>query len=119
MRSTHSESDLPEHSFTEPQRRTLRIVNETTPLSDLVRSGATLPLRSPRTYWEPEKPLPVRPELRLCASRRLTCQSISESINESEYSPVIESYEEAQVSRAQSITLPERVAEHSTSVSNS
>jgi hypothetical protein len=116
MSSTHSESDLPEHSFTEPQRRTLRIVNETTPLSDLVRSEATLPLRNLRTFWKNEEPLPVSPELRLCASRRLTCQSISESINESEYSLVIESYEEAQVSRAQSITIPERVVEHSTSV---
>lgn len=116
MSSTHSESDLPEHSFTELQRRPLRIVNETSPLSDLVRSEATLPLRDPRTFWKNEKPLPVSPELRLCASRRLTCQSISESINESEYSPVIESYEEAHVSRAQSITLPESVLEHSISV---
>ena len=121
MSSTHSEPELPEYPFTEPQRRYLRIINETTPLSDIVRNQPSLPSLPPprqikRRYLN--SPLPVSPVLRLCADRCLTFQSISESVDESAYSAVTDEFEEAHVARAQSIEIPERVTEHSPAVSN-
>ena len=125
MSSTHSEPELPEYPFTEPQRRYLRIINETTPLSDIVRNQPSLPSLPPlrqirRRYLNSylNSSLPVSPVLRLCADRCLTFQSISESVDESAYSAVTDEFEEAHVARAQSIEIPERVTEHSAAVSN-
>jgi hypothetical protein len=49
--SINSESDLPEHPFTEEQRRYLRIVNATTPLSDTIRTQALRPSRPPKRHY--------------------------------------------------------------------
>ncbi|KAG9555987.1 hypothetical protein KCU71_g8758, partial [Aureobasidium melanogenum] len=92
--SINSESDLPEHPFTEEERRYLRIVNATTPLSDTIRAQALRPSRPPKRHY----------------LSRLT--SISESISESHYSGVTDYFEEARVSRSQSITLPDPVQDY-------
>ncbi|KAH0383952.1 hypothetical protein KCU92_g4853, partial [Aureobasidium melanogenum] len=92
--SINSESDLPEHPFTEEQRRYLRIVNATTPLSDTIRTQALRPSRPPKRHY----------------LSRLT--SISESISESQYSGVTDYFEEARVSRSQSITLPDPIQDY-------
>ncbi|KAH0022874.1 hypothetical protein KCU78_g5617, partial [Aureobasidium melanogenum] len=92
--SINSESDLPEHPFTEEQRRYLRIVNATTPLSDIIRAQALRPSRPPKRHY----------------LSRLT--SISESISESQYSGVTDYFEEARVSRSQSITLPDPIQDY-------
>ncbi|KAG9671397.1 hypothetical protein KCU99_g5767, partial [Aureobasidium melanogenum] len=92
--SINSESDLPEHPFTEEQRRYLRIVNATTPLSDTIRAQALRPSRPPKRHY----------------LSRLT--SISESISESQYSGVTDYFEEARVSRSQSITLPDPIQDY-------
>ncbi|KAK6007862.1 hypothetical protein QM012_004676 [Aureobasidium pullulans] len=92
--SIDSEVDLPEYPFTESQRRYLRIVNETTPLSDIIRAQAVRPQRPPKRHY----------------LSRLT--SISESISESQYSGVTEYYEEARVARSQSISLPDPIQDY-------
>ncbi|KAG9720302.1 hypothetical protein KCU73_g14574, partial [Aureobasidium melanogenum] len=92
--SINSESDLPENLFTEEQRRYLRIVNATTPLSDTIRAQALRPSRPPKRHY----------------LSRLT--SISESISESQYSGVTDYFEEARVSRSQSITLPDPIQDY-------
>ncbi|KAG9685905.1 hypothetical protein KCU95_g10421, partial [Aureobasidium melanogenum] len=92
--SIDSKSDLPEHPFTEEERRYLRIVNATTPLSDTIRAQALRPSRPPKRHY----------------LSRLT--SISESISESQYSGVTDYFEEARVSRSQSITLPDPIQDY-------
>ncbi|CAD0109062.1 unnamed protein product, partial [Aureobasidium uvarum] len=76
------------YPFTEPERRYLRIVNATTPLSDIIRAQAALPQRPPRRHYLSRLP------------------SISESIG-SDYSGVTDTFEVAHVCRARSILLPE------------
>lgn len=49
--SIDSGSDSPEHRFTEADRRYLRIVNETTPLSDTIRAQALRPPRPPKRHY--------------------------------------------------------------------
>ncbi|KAG9946151.1 hypothetical protein KCU85_g6724, partial [Aureobasidium melanogenum] len=92
--SIDSETDLPEYPFNEEQRRYLRIVNQTTPLSDTIRAQALRPSRPPKRRY----------------LSRLT--SISESISESQYSGVTDYFEEARISRSQSITLPNPIQDY-------
>ncbi|KAH0364376.1 hypothetical protein KCU65_g6783, partial [Aureobasidium melanogenum] len=92
--SIDSKTDLPEYPFNEEQRRYLRIVNQTTPLSDIIRAQALRPSRPPKRRY----------------LTRLT--SISESISESQYSGVTDYFEEARVSRSQSITLPNPIQDY-------
>lgn len=49
--SIDSETDLPEYPFNEEQRRYLRIVNQTTPLSDTIRAQALRPSRPPKRRY--------------------------------------------------------------------
>ncbi|KAH0294039.1 hypothetical protein M436DRAFT_81773 [Aureobasidium namibiae CBS 147.97] len=89
MSSIHREPD-PRPSFQEFQRRCPPVVNSSTPVSDRVPTQPALPSREIRRFYQNSLP------------------SISESINESEYSAETASYEEVHASRAQSITLPEQ-----------
>jgi hypothetical protein len=51
MGSIHSGSDLAEHPFPEPERRTLRIVNEPPTLAEIVRNQAALPPRQKKSPY--------------------------------------------------------------------
>ncbi|CAD0089351.1 unnamed protein product [Aureobasidium vineae] len=64
----HSDSDLPDYPFKEPERRYLRIVNATTPRSDIIRAQAALPQRPPRRHYLSRLPVSTAPFMRRQAS---------------------------------------------------
>lgn len=64
IESITSESDLPEYPFTEEERRYLRIVGETTPLSDIIRAQALRPQRPPRRHYLHRLPVSVTKTVR-------------------------------------------------------